>query len=178
MEYVNSDGSFDEHRNKEAYGIFWGLLFTHIVLGFVKYHTMHVARYWWDKLAIFMFITIWLMCFLCSNWIFVTDRDTSQLSERQKSFETMIFIEFLCCMATILAGALFAIFVTFTKPVLNMFSMLLDKDGYGDFMETYSIMMSQHYNLFCGCFIPLFMGYARYDGEDSLMLAIGFMAIF
>lgn len=83
--------------------------------------------------------TIITITYVCQNWVFKMDRDTSNLSLEELSFELWLWIELMFIFSFIIGGIVFAFFRKIKHPVLCFSGPLLVGENYGDcdFMESY-----------------------------------------
>ena len=62
----------DEKTTHDAKMMFSALVIFHLVLGFVRFHSINISMYFWDSLTPLMIAVVILTCFLCDNWIYST----------------------------------------------------------------------------------------------------------
>lgn len=63
----------DAIRTQEAKYLFYGLIIFHLTLAIIKYVSLFVNDFFWDKTALLTMIVVALACYLCQNWVY-TDK--------------------------------------------------------------------------------------------------------
>ena len=64
----------DAIRTQQATYLFYGLIIFHITLATIKYVSLFVNDFFWDKTALLTMIVVALACYLCQNWVYAGER--------------------------------------------------------------------------------------------------------
>lgn len=74
----------DPLRQSQADTIYWTLMSMHLVIGGVKYASLFLTKFFWDKMTIFIILVVVITCYLQGTWIY---DDIPTITQEQAVFE-------------------------------------------------------------------------------------------
>lgn len=115
----------NEEMTSKAKWVYGGLICFHLLLAVVRFCSMFVTNKLRDKQSIFMLLSVFVITYLCQNWVYFGALEFDSSTKEGREFLMWLWIEVLLFYSTIVSGFVYTFISGFTPVCLKVHSPLI-----------------------------------------------------
>lgn len=142
----------DEDKTFHAKILYGVLIGYHLIMAVVRYVSLFVTKKLRSKMTFFMMFSVFLISFICQNWVYVADLKPMTRTQEQIHFYVWLWLEVSLFYGSIFGGALYSLMCAIGTRQVEITSPQSEKRGEQDFLDMEMLMLDMFNLIFSPTF--------------------------
>ncbi len=147
----------DEEKTNHAKILYGVLIGYHLIMAVVRYLSLFVTKKLRSKMTLFMMFSVFLISFICQNWVYVADLTPMTRTQEQINFYVWLWLEVSLFYGSIFGGALYSLMCALGIRQVEITSPQSEKRGEQDFLDMEMLMLDMFNLIFSPTFTFLLL---------------------